>query len=161
MANGNEWSEWVVWDAFTKSEGRAPITKFRQAKHCMNALLAEPFDEKIGWFELMPLLKNGRVEARRDVMIFSPEQWEIEKCELMARPKPERAAPWGVSLHQAHRLTLGLPPNGPLSEDGIRNAFRRAAKKAHPDVGGSDEEYQRITDAQEALLQSVSPRHVT
>jgi curved DNA-binding protein CbpA len=41
---------------------------------------------------------------------------------------------------------------GALEPSQIRRAFRRLAKSAHPDAGGSDEHYRRIAEARDALL---------
>jgi len=41
---------------------------------------------------------------------------------------------------------------GALKPSEINAAFRRLAKTAHPDAGGSGEHYRRIADARDALL---------
>ena len=50
---------------------------------------------------------------------------------------------------------------GPFSLDEferrqVRAAFRRLAQKAHPDVGGSNEQFVRIKEARNALLEYIS-----
>jgi hypothetical protein len=57
---------------------------------------------------------------------------------------------------QALRL-LGLPPGS--SEKQIEKAFRRAARRLHPDVGGDAAKFRAIVDARDFLLgRSVRPR---
>jgi len=55
-----------------------------------------------------------------------------------------------------HRSALDLPAQGALQAIEINAAFRRLAKTAHPDAGGSDEDYRRITTARDALLKRYS-----
>ncbi|MFA5984888.1 MAG: DnaJ domain-containing protein [Methylococcaceae bacterium] len=57
---------------------------------------------------------------------------------------------------QQHRKTLNLPVDGKLEVSQIKTAFRRLAQKAHPDVGGSHEQFIRITEARNALLEENS-----
>ncbi|MGA8169225.1 MAG: J domain-containing protein, partial [Methylocystis sp.] len=51
------------------------------------------------------------------------------------------------------REILNLPADGALEASDINAAFRRLAKTAHPDAGGSDEDYRRIAEARDALLE--------
>lgn len=47
---------------------------------------------------------------------------------------------------------LGLPVGLVISEEEVRNAFRKRAAVAHPDCGGDAEEFTMIQAAQEVLL---------
>jgi len=40
----------------------------------------------------------------------------------------------------------------PLTEDKINSAYKSKVKKAHPDVGGSDEEFKKVQESKEILL---------
>jgi hypothetical protein len=55
-----------------------------------------------------------------------------------------------------YREALKLPLDGALDPAQIKKAFRRLAQKAHPDVGGSQELFVRITEARNALLELIS-----
>jgi hypothetical protein len=44
-----------------------------------------------------------------------------------------------------HREVLNLPASGKLERRQVNAAFRRHAQKAHPDVGGSHEQFVGIT----------------
>lgn len=57
---------------------------------------------------------------------------------------------------QQHRETLNLPIDGELEPGQINAAFRRLAQKVHPDVGGSNEQFIRITEARNVLLGHTS-----
>jgi hypothetical protein len=52
-----------------------------------------------------------------------------------------------------HRQMLGLPLGRRLSGAEIHRAYKRAAKRAHPDGGGSAREFLEISAAREALMQ--------
>jgi hypothetical protein len=63
-------------------------------------------------------------------------------------PPPRMQMP----LSEAARL-LGVPAN--YTRDDIIAAFRRAAKRAHPDVGGSAELFRKLVEARDRLLASI------
>ncbi len=53
--------------------------------------------------------------------------------------------------HFAAEFTLlGIEPDA--TKRGIRNAYRRKARKLHPDVGGSDEAFKQLHDAYRRIL---------
>jgi hypothetical protein len=51
-----------------------------------------------------------------------------------------------------HRQLLGLPLGRRLSAPEIHRAYKRAAKSAHPDAGGSAQAFQALSAAREALM---------
>ena len=53
------------------------------------------------------------------------------------------------------RRILGLPEHGPLTVAQVEEAFRRAVKRAHPDVGGEASAFRRIAAARDALLEDL------
>jgi hypothetical protein len=55
-----------------------------------------------------------------------------------------------VTSVEDHRVILGVGRRATAAE--IHAAYRRAAKRAHPDLGGSSEAFQRVQAALEALL---------
>jgi hypothetical protein len=65
--------------------------------------------------------------------------------------RPGTAAPprMQMPLAEAIRL-LGVPAN--FTVDDVVAGFRRMAKRAHPDVGGSVELFRRIVAARDRLL---------
>jgi hypothetical protein len=54
------------------------------------------------------------------------------------------------------RLLLGVPVN--YTREDVISAFRRAAKKAHPDAGGAPEMFQKLVEARDRLLKSLGTR---
>ena len=53
---------------------------------------------------------------------------------------------------EGHRQLLGLPLGRRLSAPEIHRAWKRAAKSAHPDAGGSAQAFQALSAAREALM---------
>jgi len=53
---------------------------------------------------------------------------------------------------ERYRQMLGLPLGRRLSAPEIHEAYKHAAKTAHPDAGGSEHEFQEICAAQDALM---------
>ncbi|WP_298694191.1 DnaJ domain-containing protein [uncultured Sulfuricurvum sp.] len=59
------------------------------------------------------------------------------------------------SSQYEYRTLLNLPIEGILELSQIKSAYRKAAKQAHPDAGGSQEMFIRIKEACDALIESV------
>jgi hypothetical protein len=54
-----------------------------------------------------------------------------------------------------HRRLLGLPPDRRLFGAEINAAFKHAAKKVHPDAGGSERDFLVLSQARDALMKRV------
>jgi hypothetical protein len=54
------------------------------------------------------------------------------------------------------RKVLDLPEQGELTSASIKAAYKAAAKKAHPDLGGSAEQMTRLNEAKERLMLTVA-----
>jgi hypothetical protein len=61
-------------------------------------------------------------------------------------------APKPLTPDQRYREMLGLPLGRRLARAEIHRAYKRAAKQAHPDVGGNAQDFLALTAAQEALM---------
>jgi hypothetical protein len=57
-----------------------------------------------------------------------------------------------LSPEQRHRQRLGLPLGRRLSGPEIHQAYKRAAKTAHPDSGGNEHEFHELSLARDALM---------
>ena len=53
---------------------------------------------------------------------------------------------------QQHRRLLGLPAERQLSDPEIQQGYKRAAKRLHPDAGGSAGEFTELSAARDALM---------
>jgi hypothetical protein len=147
--------EWFVWNAFKGGVETASIAKTKKDKWNTSALLSEPYGiTSVQWFNLDELEKTGRVETRGYV-ILSPEQWAIEREALLEKLTKTKFGRFGAldPLEKEHRSVLNLPNHGPLSKSEIEYAYRKAAKTSHPDVGGKEERFKRVSQAKDALLQ--------
>jgi hypothetical protein len=57
-----------------------------------------------------------------------------------------------LAPEERHRQLLGLPLGRRLSGAEIHRAWKRGAKRAHPDAGGSAREFLELSAAREALM---------
>ena len=66
-----------------------------------------------------------------------------------------------LTPEERSRELLGLPLDRRLSENEIHRAYKLLAKRAHPDAGGSEEAFLRISAAHDALMKErrMPPRH--
>lgn len=62
-----------------------------------------------------------------------------------------------LTPEQSHRQLLRLPPDIRLSRAEIHRAWKRVAKTAHPDAGGSEREFLELSAARDALLKEMRP----
>lgn len=71
------------------------------------------------------------------------------------------ALPKSLTPEERSRQLLGLPLDRRLSENEIHRAYKLLAKRTHPDAGGSEEAFLRISAAHEALMKErrMPPRH--
>ena len=98
--------------------------------------------------------------ARRVLEDIGPDEPEHRTAAL--RRHPRRAACAGragfgkraavPAPEQQHRLLLGLPAERHLSDPEIQQGYKRAAKRLHPDAGGSAREFAELSAARDALM---------
>jgi hypothetical protein len=62
-----------------------------------------------------------------------------------SNPKP-------LAPGERYRQVLGLPLDRRLSGPEIHQAYKRAAKRAHPDAGGNAQKFQELSAARDALM---------
>lgn len=63
-----------------------------------------------------------------------------------------------LTSEERYRQMLGLPLDRRLSGAEIHQAYKRVAKRAHPDGGGSAREFLELSAAREALMKERSGR---
>jgi hypothetical protein len=63
-----------------------------------------------------------------------------------------------LTAEQGARQMLGLPLAGHLAGAEIHHAFKLAAKRVHPDGGGSEKEFLDLTAARDALIKRPEQR---
>lgn len=60
------------------------------------------------------------------------------------------------NAEEAARLLLGIDLNAVLTETLVKSAFRMMAKQAHPDHGGTDEQFNKLHAAYSLLYELSS-----
>jgi hypothetical protein len=166
--------EWVIWNGGHGLVTTAALGRVETGSNGRQAWLDEPFD-MVGPFSLDELETHGRI-AFAACIVMSRQRWREDQAALKhesrnlrraaeARLHEEFAHFYGRGRHPArrqpvdereHREVLNLPAEGKLERRQVNAAFRRLAQKAHPDVGGSHEQFVRISKARTVLLETIS-----
>lgn len=149
--------EWVVWNGSLGVLDMVTIGRVEEGEGGRTAFLAPPYGV-VGPFSLDQLEAEGRISFGA-CLVMSRRRWQEDQVELrMAAQKARRAFLFQPDPDddREHRETLDLPPEGLLEPAQINAAFRRLAKTAHPDAGGSDADYRRIAEARDALLEQFA-----
>jgi len=151
MANKEEW---VIWNGSLGILDMATIGHIEEGEDGGRAFLAPPYDV-VGPFSLDELEVRGRI-AFGECLVMSRQRWQEDQVDLRSKAKEKRRAfLFRLDFNdddKEHRKVLNLSMEGALKLPEINAAFRRLAKTAHPDAGGSDDHYRRIAEARDALL---------
>lgn len=169
-----EEEQWIIWNGALGIRDFVTIARVEIGQDGRSAWLEEPYD-MVGPFSLDELETNGRISFAA-CTVMSRKRWQDDRATLRQEAferrreaqerlyeelsranerKRERATHMQQFSEQEHRELLCLPIDGELESSQIKAAFRRLAKKAHPDVGGSHDHFVRITEARNALLESI------
>jgi hypothetical protein len=164
--------QWVIWNGGSGIVVMATIGHVEVGEGSRSAWMASPFD-MLGPFDLDELEAAGRITFAA-CMVMSRLRWQEDQMALRQEAHAKRRAAhaqweqaqtrfgegrWrrggmGRPIDEVqHREALHLPTEGQLEPAEIKRAFRRLAQKVHPDVGGSQEQFVRITKARNALLE--------
>ncbi|WP_041368466.1 J domain-containing protein [Methylocella silvestris] len=147
--------EWVVWNGSMGILDMATVGCIEVGAAGRSAYLAAPYGV-VGPFSLDELETQGRI-AFGACLVMSRQRWREDQVQLRIEARERRRAfLFRLNFNdddQEHREVLNLPAEGELTPTEINAAFRRMAKSAHPDAGGSGEQYRRITEARDALMQ--------
>ena len=150
--------EWFVWNGSIGILDSATIGVIEHGEGGRSAFLAPPYDV-VGPFSLDELETRGRI-AFGACLVMSRQRWREDQVELRREGLEQRRAillrlDFGDDGREPREI-LNLPADGALKPSDINAAFRRLAKTAHPDAGGSDELYRRIAQARDALLEQFA-----
>src|SRR5579884_1873689 len=102
----------------------------------------EVLERYVAEHQLRPEILDGLRQAAR------ASRWRKTKRETYREPPGESLPPDDARM-KALRL-LGLAPGA--SDKQVESAFRKAARRHHPDVGGDAERFRAILDARNFLL---------
>jgi len=163
--------EWVIWNGTYGIVATATVGRVETSVDGRTAWLDAPYDA-VGPFSLDALEAHGRI-AFAACVVMSRQRWQDDQVALRRESLEKRRAAeermnaecarffGGHSRHRKnskrlgeaqHREILNLPAHGRLEPSQIKAAFRRLAQKLHPDAGGSSEQFIRLTEARNALL---------
>jgi len=157
--------EWIIWNSSLGVRDFVTIGRIDMAEGV--AWLEVPYD-MVGPFSLDELTAEGLIRFAACV-VMSRQRWqddreELRRESLMRRRQAQQEFFDELERHnrrkmnalqcieKEYRVLLELPEDGPLEIGQIKSAYRKAAKKAHPDAGGSQELFIRIKEACDALL---------
>ncbi|MFG1401790.1 J domain-containing protein [Xanthobacter sediminis] len=146
--------QWVIWNGSLGILDMVSIGRVEAGEAGRLGFLDPPYGI-VGPFSLDELEAEGRI-AFGACLVMSRARWRQDQVELRAEALRTRrafmSAPAPGDGGRVHREALDLPVEGVLEVTQINAAFRRLAKSAHPDAGGSDAHYRRIAEARDALL---------
>ena len=137
QAEGPDWTEvGVVVAAIAASEESDLRHAATQAQPSIRNAAANPQDHMT------------RVVARRRLGVIR------EVLHALATPKFGRrgAEPKALTADERYREMLGLPLGRQLAAAEIHQAFRRTAKRMHPDAGGDAGAFLALSAARDALM---------
>jgi len=150
-----------IWSAHAPDYGEAMHLAQQIASLAVDEVLRQAASQA------MPILRSAAeagadhltcVAARRRLNVIR----EVLSA-LTTRQFGRRAAlPKALTAEERSRELLGLPLGRRLSESEIHRAYKLLAKRTHPDAGGTEEAFLRISDAHEALMreQRAPPRRM-
>jgi hypothetical protein len=107
--------------------------------------------------QALPILRGAAAEgadsttraaARRRLGIIVAVLHTLTTPRFGKRP----TGPQPPTSEQQYRQMLGLPLGRALSGAEIHRAYKRAAKRAHPDAGGSARQFLELTAARDGLM---------
>jgi hypothetical protein len=107
--------------------------------------------------QALPILRSASAEnadqttrdaARRRLGVIVTVLHTLTAPRFGKRP----TGPQLPTSEQRYRQMLGLPLGRPLSGAEIHRAYKRVAKRAHPDAGGSAGEFLELTAARDVLM---------
>ena len=91
--------------------------------------------------------RTGRIAARLEEI-----WWERYGAEGLVPPTMQMPLADAIAM-------LGVPQN--YTREDVIAAFRRAVKKAHPDLGGTAEDFRKLVEARDRLLAAIGTRAPT
>lgn len=147
-------AEWVIWNGSMGIVDTVRLGAIIDGATGRLVWLAPPYDV-VGPFSFDELERQGRIIFGA-CLVMSQRRWREDQDALRMEARAARRALWDQLARdqddEAFRTILELPLQGRLTAVDIKVAFRRLAKTAHPDAGGRNELYRRISDAREVLL---------
>lgn len=162
-----EYEEWIIWNTSLGIRDFVTIGRIDTTESI--AWLDAPYD-MVGPFPLEELISDGLIRFAA-CAVMSKQRWQADREALREEALNKRRKAQkefydelerynrrkinAMQCSQKEYRTLLDLPEGALELSQIKSAYRRAAKKAHPDAGGSQEMFIRIKEACDALIELV------
>jgi hypothetical protein len=131
---------------------------WREAAKLMAEIAGGSEDETVrhAASQALPVLRNASlIRADRASSDAARRRLSLVRDALHAAAAPpfgRRGVVEKVTPEDRHRQMLGLPLHRRLASAEIHQAFKRAAKTAHPDAGGNGEAFLALAEARDALM---------
>jgi hypothetical protein len=142
-----------IWSAATPDYGEAARLVADIAGASRDAILRQAATQAL------PILRSAAAEsadrtcrtaARRRLGVILTVLHTLTAPRFGRRP----TGPPPATAEQRYRQVLGLPLGRPLSAAEIHRAYKRVAKRAHPDAGGSAREFVELSAARDGLMKA-------
>ena len=110
--------------------------------------------------QALPILRSASAEdadqsthdaARRRLGVIREVLHELTALRFGKRETAVKV----LTSEERYRQMLGLPLDARLSAPEIHQAYKRAAKTAHPDAGGNARDFLELSAAREALIKEI------
>ncbi|MCD4759143.1 MAG: J domain-containing protein [Arcobacteraceae bacterium] len=162
--------DFIIWNS---NYGVRDFVTIGRVDDSKNAWLDDPY-EMVGPFSLDELLETGQISFATCV-VMSDKKWQEKQSSLRQESlkrqyKAQQQFQEEINRHnksrrtyhtnleqtsqKEHRELLCLPIEGVLEVSQIKAAYRLIVKKVHPDMGGTHEQFIKITQARDALLEN-------
>lgn len=169
--------QWVIWNGAYGIVDTVTISRVEVGPNGRKGWLDAPYD-MVGPISLDELETSGSIGFAA-CTVMSRQKWKDDQVQLRREAferrraaqerlfedfarynerRRERPSHFHQRSEKQHRELLALPIDGELASSQIKAAYRQLAKTAHPDVGGSHEQFILITEARDALLECIAYR---
>lgn len=160
--------EWIIWNSAIGIRDFVTIGHVDTQENV--AWLESPY-QMVGPFSIEELTTQGEISFA-ECVVMSKQKWQDEReslltISMMRRRKAQqeffeelekqnRRKQYNHTHElEEFRTLLNLPISGKLEISQIKSAYRKAAKKAHPDAGGTQEMFLRVKEAHDSLLEWI------
>jgi hypothetical protein len=152
-------SEWkhsveLIWSAAAPDYGKAACLVGEIARASTEAMLRQAA------MQALPILRSASsADADHSTTDAARRRLGVIREVLHTLTTPtfgrRENAPKLLTSEERYRQMLGLPQGPRLSAPEIHGAWKRAAKTAHPDAGGSAQKFLELSAARDALIKQV------
>jgi len=152
-------SEWkhsveLIWSAAAPDYGKAACLVGEIARASTEAMLRQAA------MQALPILRSASsADADHSTTDAARRRLGVIREVLHTLTTPtfgrRENAPKLLTSEERYRQMLGLPQGPRLSAPEIHGAWKRAAKTAHPDGGGSAQKFLELSAARDALIKQV------